>query len=104
MADVKVGSMPEALGLLLLRSSDEGQALTDLRTHITAIEAFLSGDFAAWSATQETTLREIHQLVAGGLPAGTDPTVAANILSRLDQLAAALAEPRAYTITPAVTR
>ncbi|WP_241831042.1 N-acetylmuramoyl-L-alanine amidase [Parafrankia soli] len=70
----------------------------DLQSTIARIEAYLSGPFSAWTASQETALREIRTLFAGGAVA--DPAVAGALLERLDQAIAAFAAPRSYTVTP----
>ncbi len=76
-----------------------GEALT----RIDSIEKFLGGPLAEWTAKQEATLAEIRQLVTGGALADADPTAAATLSARLDDLAQALAAPRVYTLTPGPT-
>ncbi|WP_084647187.1 peptidoglycan recognition protein family protein [Parafrankia discariae] len=88
-----------------VRQGDVGDVLAqtynkagDLQATIARIENFLGGPFSAWTATQETALREIRTLLAGGT--GADPAVAGALLERLDSVLAAFAAPRTYTVTP----
>ncbi|MEX5636546.1 N-acetylmuramoyl-L-alanine amidase [Parafrankia sp. FMc2] len=88
---INQGSAGQTIGSAYLKAGN-------LQDRLSRVEAYLAGPFAAWTASQEISLREIRELVAGGTAA--DPGVTATVLERLDQAIAAFTAPRAYTLTP----
>ncbi|MCK9928816.1 N-acetylmuramoyl-L-alanine amidase [Frankia sp. Mgl5] len=95
MGDVKPAVRQGDVGDVLAQTYNKAG---DLQSTIARIEAYLSGPFSAWTASQETALREIRTLFAGGAVA--DPAAAVALLERLDSVLAAFAAPRTYTVIP----